>query len=234
MVRVFDMNKTLQIGVPPIDVHLRRSALARRYSLKVSNTDGKVSLTLPKRASERGAVSFAKQQEAWLRAALGRLPGFDLPVYGGTISFEGQPVVLRPTTGRRVVVEPGALMIPGKPEELPAKLRGFLKVAARERLAEASHFYAAKVGKPVTRITLRDTKSRWGSCTEAGNLMYSWRLIMAPPEVLRYVAAHEVAHFIEMNHSRDFWQVVRELMPDFECHRAWLKQNGSSLHQVRF
>ncbi len=92
----------------------------------------------------------------------------------------------------------------------------------------------ALVGRPFHRLTLRDTRSRWGSCTVDGGLMYSWRLAMAPPEVLDYVAAHEVAHLVEMNHAPAFWAVVRRLVPDYAPRRAWLKQHGQRLHAYRF
>ncbi len=233
-IRLGAMIKTVQIGSPPIEVHLRRSTRARRYSLKVSNADGTVSLTLPNRASERAALSFAKRQEEWLRAALGKLPPLTAPVYGGTIPFEGRDVVLQPGAGRLVRLEGQSLLVPGTPTALPAKLRGFLKVQARAKLVDASQIYADLLGRKLARVTLRDTRSRWGSCTEAGNLMFSWRLIMAPPEVLKYVAAHEVAHLVEMNHSADFWQQVEGLMPDYQTPRRWLKQNGTQLHRVQF
>jgi predicted metal-dependent hydrolase len=101
-------------------------------------------------------------------------------------------------------------------------------------LVQASDHYAAKIGRRVTRVTLRDTRSRWGSCTAEGALMYSWRLIMAPPEVLRYVAAHEVAHLVEMNHSNRFWAVVEGLYPGWQTQRAWLRSHGGALHGLRF
>jgi predicted metal-dependent hydrolase len=228
------MSKTIAIGSPPIHVHLRHSARARRYSLKVSNSDGLVHLILPNHGSERQALQFAQTQEVWLRAALDRLPDLSRPEFGGYISFEGRDVLLQAGQSRHITLQDGVLHVPGSSEQLASKLRGFLKVAARERLSVASHFYADQLGRKVARITLRDTSTRWGSCTESGNLMYSWRLIMAPVAVLNYVAAHEVAHLVEMNHSPAFWRVVAGLMPDFEIHRRWLKQNGAELHRVRF
>src|SRR5690606_4279045 len=110
----------------------------------------------------------------------------------------------------------------------------FLKTVARDRLATASDRYAVALGRPYGRLTLRDTRSRWGSCSAAGDLMYSWRLVMAPAEVLDYVAAHEVAHLAEMNHSPAFWDVVARLCPDYRRHRTWLRANGGALHRVRF
>jgi predicted metal-dependent hydrolase len=226
------MQKTIHIGTPPIAVQLHRSSRARKYALKVSNTDGVVRLVVPANGAERAAVSFAQKQEVWLRAALARLPELVVPEFGGCIMFEGRDLEVREGAGRRVCLVDGALEVPGRPDQLAAKLRAYLKVAARERLVYAAHHFADQLGRKVNRVTLRDTRSRWGSCTEAGNLMFSWRLVMAPKPVLNYVAAHEVAHLAEMNHSAAFWAVVDGLMPDFQTHRAWLKQNGSQLHRM--
>ncbi|NOX72966.1 MAG: M48 family metallopeptidase [Alphaproteobacteria bacterium] len=228
------MKKTILIGTPPIAVQLQRSSRARKYALKVSNSDGQVRLVVPAHGAERAAVTFAQKHEVWLRAALARLPKILVPEFGGVLMFEGRELALRTGAGRSVRLLEDALEVPGRPDQLAARLRGFLKVAARERLVDASHRHAEHLGQKVNRVTLRDTRSRWGSCSEAGNLMFSWRLVMAPKPVLDYVAAHEVAHLVEMNHSKAFWGLVAGLMPEFEHHRAWLKQNGALLHRVVF
>jgi len=115
-----------------------------------------------------------------------------------------------------------------------ARVQAFLKLRARDQLAAASDHYAQSLGRSYARLSLRDTRSRWGSCSSKGTLMYSWRLVMAPPAVLNYVAAHECAHLVEMNHSAAFWAIVAELMPDYATHRLWLRENGDRLHRVSF
>jgi predicted metal-dependent hydrolase len=105
---------------------------------------------------------------------------------------------------------------------------------ARDRLVAASEHYADLLGRPFGKVSLRDTRSRWGSCTSEGNLMYSWRLILAPVDVLNYVAAHEVSHLAEMNHSQAFWSEVERLMPGYAAPRKWLKQHGAELHRFQF
>ncbi|MDG1999702.1 MAG: M48 family metallopeptidase, partial [Amylibacter sp.] len=97
-----------------------------------------------------------------------------------------------------------------------------------------SESYAKMVGRSFSRITIRDTRSRWGSCTSDGNLMYSWRLIMAPPSVQAYVAAHEVCHLVEMNHSDAFWRQVAAIYPNYKKQREWLRHQGSHLHRYQF
>ena len=221
-------------GPPPVEITLRRSARARRFSLRVSRVDGKVTLSLPLRAREAEAMAFVHAQEGWLRNALSQMPvaaGVDL---GAEIFFEGRPLRLMPGSGRSLRVEGDALLVPGDPAQLGARVQAWLKVQARDRLVAASDHYAAQIGRKVAQVTLRDTRSRWGSCTHEGALMYSWRLIMAPPPVLAYVAAHEVAHMLEMNHSDRFWAVVERLNPGWQVQRQWLKRHGSSLHAVQF
>ena len=126
------------------------------------------------------------------------------------------------------------LLVPDDPEKLGPRLAAYLRALARDRLAAASDRHAAALRRPYRKITLRDTRSRWGSCTAQGDLMYSWRLVMAPPEVLDYVAAHEVAHLAQMNHSPAFWAVVERLYGDWRPARRWLQVEGASLHRYRF
>jgi predicted metal-dependent hydrolase len=147
---------------------------------------------------------------------------------------EGHQCEVRQGGGRAVRLQGAVLEVPGAVDAMAGRLRGWLRAQARDRLAEASDRYAQKLGRRYDRITLRDTRSRWGSCTHDGGLMYSWRLIMAPPEVLDYVAAHEVAHLAEMNHSPAFWAVVERLYGDWRAPRRWLHQDGKRLHLYRF
>ena len=223
-------------GPPAVEVHLKRSARARRFSLRVSRLDGKVTLSMPLRAREGEALAFLKGNEAWVRQTLSALPGEALRALGpgSVVPVEGEELVLTPATGRGVRVEGGLLLVPGAEETMGPRVAAWLKVLARDRLAAASTRYAGLVGRSYTSLALRDTRSRWGSCSPDGRLMYSWRLIMAPAAVLDYVAAHEVAHLVELNHSPAYWRVVTGICPDWKDHRAWLKAHGNTLHRVRF
>ena len=228
------MSEIIQIGQPPIEVHLRRSQRARRFSLRISNSSGIVSLTVPKRASAKVAIGFAQDQEVWLRRNLEKRPEQVMPVFGGSILLDGRSVTLAQGSQRSPVLQDGVLSLYGHEEALAARLRGYLKTLARERLLAASEQYARAIGRDISRITLRDTRSRWGSCTSEGNLMFSWRLVMAPRPVQDYVAAHEVCHLIEMNHSAAYWQLVESIYPDYQNQRNWLKTNGAMLHRYVF
>lgn len=221
-------------GNPDIDVILRRSARARRLSLRLSQLDGRVTLTLPRGVTEAAGRAFLRDKEGWLRGHLARREGPVHVTHGAVLPFAGQELAVVPGTGRATRVEDARLLVPGPAEAAPARVRGWLRAQARDRLAEASDRHAAALGRGYARLTLRDTRSRWGSCTADGGLMYSWRLILAPPEVLDYVAAHEVAHLAEMNHSPAFWAVVERLYGDWRAPRRWLRENGAALHRYRF
>ena len=222
-------------GPPPIPVSLRVSARARRLSLRVSALDGKVSLTLPRRVPLREAEAFLREREDWIRGHVQATPA---PVHlspGGTVPFAGVPHRLVVAGGRTARLGDGVITLPASaPEKTGARVAALFKLQARARLTAASTGYAEALGRQFSAITLRDTRSRWGSCSPQGRLMYSWRLVMAPPAVLDYVAAHEVAHLVEMNHSSAFWALLEKLMPDYKRHRQWLRRNGASLHAVRF
>lgn len=221
-------------GLPHVEITLRRSARARRLSLRVSRVDGAVTLTMPPGMRERTALDFLAQQEDWLRQTLARRTPV-VPVGHGTqVPVEGRMLTITPATGRAVRVEGDALLVPGTPETAAARVAGFLKALARDRLATACDRHAAALGRRYSTLTLRDTRTRWGSCGTTGKLMFSWRLVMAPPEVLDYVAAHEIAHLAEMNHSPAFWAVTARLCPGYAAYRRWLRAHGDRLHAVQF
>ena len=228
------MGRHILAGNPPVEITLRRSARARRISLRVSSLDGRVTLTLPRGVPEREAMDFARSREDWLRGHLARQAPQVVIAPGAVLPVEGRAREVVAATGRHVLLRPDRVEVPGPPAQAAARLRGWLRARARDRLAGASDLYAARLGRGYSGITLRDTRSRWGSCSSAGRLNYSWRLILAPPEVLDYVAAHEVAHLEEMNHSAAFWAVVERLHGPWQAPRDWLREQGHDLHRYRF
>ncbi len=228
------VSESIKVGSPEIIVELRRSTRARRMTLRLSNATGLATLTLPKRASLTEARLFAERQQEWLRKHMAKRPERNIIALGQSLPIRGITTELVQGAGRLVTLDAARLCIPGNPDLAARKLQGWLKAQARVDLTTASQFYATKLGKPFTSISLRDTRSRWGSCSTAGALMYSWRLILAPASVLDYVAAHEVAHLKVMNHSADFWTEVARLKPTFKQDRDWLRKNGPSLHAFEF
>ena len=228
-----DMSVHRLDGNPPIDVTVRKSARAKRLSLRVSRLDGRVTLTIPHRSPLREGISFLETREIWLRTHLMKLAPVAAVQAGGVVPYQGGELRVVAGEVKRTVLRDGALYVPDA-ATAGVRAKAFLKTKARDELAAASDFYARQLGKSYTRLSIRDTRSRWGSCSSDGVLMYSWRLIMAPPEILHYVAAHEAAHLVEMNHSPAFWAVVARICPTFEAHRVWLKNHGDRLHRVNF
>ena len=228
------MSEHVLPGDPPVLVVLRRSKQARRYSLRVSRLDGRVTLTMPKSASQAKALAFAREKAGWIRSKLAERPSEVIADFGAVLPVDGVRMQVVEAARSRLNFEAGRIEISDRTNAVPPAVAGLLRAHARNRLAEASDRFAAVLGKPYSRLTLRDTRSRWGSCSAQGALMFSWRLILAPPEVLDYVAAHEVAHLAEMNHGPRFWAKVERLWPGYAVQRDWLRANGEELHRYRF
>jgi predicted metal-dependent hydrolase len=217
-------------------VAVRRHAQAPRYPLRVQATNRAVVLTMPPRGSLREAKSFAQRNGGWIAARLKRLPESVPFAPGMELPLRGVPHRIVHRTSRGTVwVEPGEgmplLCVAGDRAHLARRIRDFLKREAKRDLEAASRRHAEVLGVSIRRISVRDQTSRWGSCTAGGVLSYSWRLILTPPYVLDYLAAHEVAHLVEMNHSRRFWRVVARICPEWERAKGWLTTHGNALHR---
>lgn len=218
------------------EVGLRRSGRARRLILTLSRATGAAVLTLPPRASLTEARNFAVARTDWLARTRARLPGPAVVQPGARLPVAGAAVEIRAAAVRSCRMDDGVLLVPDSRAVGPA-VAAWLREQAREALATACarHVAALSPGAGgMTGIVLRDTRSRWGSCTAQGRLMFSWRLAMAPAGVLDYVAAHEVAHLAQMNHSPAFWAEVGRLMPDWTARRDWLRRNGAALQAWQF
>jgi predicted metal-dependent hydrolase len=219
-------------------IKLRRHRRARRYTLRIHPTDRAAILTMPPRGTIAEAREFAKMHGGWIAARLGRLPKA-APFQSGTvIPLRGLPHRIVHRAGERGTVwsetrDSGEkiLCVAGDPDFTDRRVHDFLKREARKDLQKASLEYAQMLGVKVRRVSIRDQSSRWGSCTSAGSLSFSWRLILAPPFVLDYLAAHEVAHLVEMNHSPRFWRVVGRICPSVERAKRWLDTYGNDLHR---
>lgn len=211
-----------------------RSPRARRASLRVDPAGRRIILTAPLRMSRAMALGFAESQAGWIAARLRRLPQARPFIDGAELPLFGVPHRIRHRGDARGTVwcESGEIHVAGQPEHLPRRLRDWLTEELRRRLVPLVHAKAAAVERPVRRITLRDSRSRWGSCGPDGGLSFSWRLVFAPPEVVDYLAAHEVAHLVHLNHSPRFWALARTLCDGpMETPQAWLKANGETLLQ---
>jgi predicted metal-dependent hydrolase len=219
-------------------VRLRRHRQARRYTLRIQAASCEVVLTIPPRGTLKEARSFAEKHGAWIAARLGRLPQAAPFVHGVVVPLRGEPHTITHRHGARGTVwtETGSnsgpsLCVAGQAPHLHRRIADFLHREAKRDLEAASRRFARDLGVAIRRVTVRDQSSRWGSCSTTGVLSFSWRLILAPSHVLEYLAAHEVAHLIEMNHSPRFWRVVNRLVPNHERAKAWLDAHGAELHR---
>jgi predicted metal-dependent hydrolase len=225
-------------GSQIFSIRLRRHRRARRYTLRIHPSDREAILTMPPRGTIADAKDFAQRHGAWIAARLGRLPKA-APFQPGTlVPLRGVAHRIVHRAGERGVVwtetrESGEriLCVAGGVEHIDRRVHDFLKREARRDLAKSAQHYAEALSVKVKRISIRDQSSRWGSCTSAGSLSFSWRLILAPPYVLDYLAAHEVAHLVEMNHSARFWRVVARVCSSVERAKAWLDTHGNDLHR---
>jgi predicted metal-dependent hydrolase len=219
-------------------VRVRRHRQARRYTLRIHSATREVLLTMPPRGSLKEARAFADKHGGWIAARLNRLPEAAPFAHGSDLPLRGlrHRIVHRPNSRGTVWTDRdgnGArlLCVAGDGPHLARRVGDFLKREAARALDAASRRYAAELGVPIKRISVRDQSSRWGSCSNTGVLSFSWRLILAPPYVLDYLAAHEVAHLLELNHSRRFWRLVGRLYPNVERAKVWLDVNGTDLHR---
>ncbi len=221
----------------PYHIELKRHANARRYTLRVRETSRDIVLTMPPRGSLRQAKLFAEKNVAWIAVRLKRMPGPIPFSHDQVIPLRGvsHRIVHKLTARGTVWIEEtgGAhlLCVAGKAEHVSRRVRDFLKREAKRDLTAASKKYAGLLGVSIRSISIRDTASRWGSCSYNGALSYSWRLVIAPAFVLDYLAAHELAHRIELNHSKRYWKIVDGIFPERRRAEAWLRANGSSLHR---
>lgn len=225
----------VELNDEEVEVRVRQNAQARRMILRVCPTSGDIKLTVPKRTGKRAAQRFVTSHLDWIGNERSRALEITPLGHGDTLMFEGQPLTVCYTdvSPRGVNTCDGAIHVGGPADHAPRRLLVWLKAEARKRVAAASERHATALGVQFNRIGIGDMKSRWGSCSSRGTLKFNWRLVMAPAEVLDYVAAHEVAHLLEMNHSDRFWAHVERCVQGYERHRRWLKHNGQGLFAVK-
>lgn len=225
--------ETLLLGNRKVPLAVLRRKGAVNMTLRFDPIDDTVRLVLPYRVALAEGLEFVESRMEWLQTHLERLPPRIPFADGHSIPLHGAPHAIRhvPEARRGVWIEDQAIHISGGGEHLPRRLRDFLKESARKRITETAQVKASQIGAKIGRISMKDTKGRWGSCTPYGDLAFSWRLILAPPHVLDYVVAHEVAHLQELNHSARFWRLVAKLTLHTAEAKSWLRRHGAGLHR---
>ena len=215
-------------------VRVRVSLRARRMALRVDTKAGDVVLTWPRGTSEDLARRFIEENRRWIESRRRKIPPPQSFADGEKISIYGAECAIVRKTGRGVTrLEGKELAVHGSPEHLSRRVRNFLKETARQVLEDSAAQKLERIGRLPSAIRVVDPKTRWGSCSPDGQLMFSWRLILAPCYVLDYVVAHEVAHCIHLNHSRQFWALCASLTENAAAARRWLKTHGAAIMAYR-
>lgn len=241
----FDSNQKVEPGQTEIEtidgrrvpVKLIVNPRARHVSVRIDPTRREAIATAPSKRHLKHAAQFAAERAGWIAQELSRLPRGVSLAPGSFVPLRGVEHELVYKHGRKpawieqdllprlVVQAPDVALFEGR-------VLRYLKDQARTDLIDRVATHAVTLGVKPERLQVKELRSRWGSCSVDGVLSFSWRLVLAPPFVLDYLAAHEVAHLREMNHSRRFWALVKKCMPDYEAGRDWLHENGSKLHAV--
>ena len=214
-------------------LNIRRSKRARRVALRIVPGSGEVELVVPITATLKQGLAFAREKANWLKTHLSDLPP-PVPFEDGSfIPIADRPRRIRRTDElfRGIWLTDEELTVAASPDRLAGDVRRWLKKRAREELTSRAEEKAALLRRSFRRLTVRDTSSRWGSCSPEGDLSFSWRVIMAPDYVLDYLVAHEVAHLAELNHSQHFWAIVYQITDQADLGREWLRTEGAHLHR---
>lgn len=215
-----------------IVVLVEQNPRARRVRLKVGRSLRQAVLVLPRSVSLKRGLQFAQSKAGWIVEQLSVLPEKRVFQDGMSLSFLGHESVIHhsPTAKRGVWFDQNVIWVSGQQEHLARRVRDFIKKEFAVYALRKSRETAEKINARVQRVTVRDTTSRWGSCSRTGHISLSWRLALAPVFVADYVIAHEVAHLSQMNHSPAFWRVVADLVPDYKQAERWLKKNAAYLY----
>ena len=235
--RDFARSALLRIDGRPVEVALQLNTRAKRLIVKVHPASGAVSVVAPSRRALDDALAFARKESGWIAERLENVPKPVFLELGARIPFRGEVHVIRRGEERHRPVwvdrggEEPVIRVAGHNEHTARRVEDFLKREARRSLNAHVVDYAAMIGVRPARVVVRDTATRWGSCSSGRILSFSWRLILAPPHILDYVVAHEVAHLREMNHGPRFWRLLESMVGNVERPQAWLNTHGTMLHR---
>lgn len=230
----------LQIAGRALPLAIVEHARAKRLTLRVEAGGRGVRVTVPPGVSRAEIDRFVARNEEWLESRIGKLPTQQQLKPGVKVPIRGVPHQIVHVAGKRGVTKADrdamgpVLLVYGDQRHLGRRVADYLKKQAKADIEPLVARHAAALGKKAKSIRFKDTTSRWGSCSADGNLSFSWRIMMAPPVVIDYLVAHEVAHLKEMNHSSDFWRLCEELSPKSSECKAWLKRNGAKLQAIPF
>lgn len=232
--------RTVDVAGRSLPLTIRSDRRATRLTLRIEPGGRALKMTVPHGVPIRDVEEFLQRHHGWIQSRIARLPEQNGLADGGSLMLRGVDHRIVSTGKLRGLTEPTfidgepVILVSGESQHVGRRLADFLKKEARRDLEALAAHHAKASGKRIASISMKDTKSRWGSCSHDGNLSFSWRIVMAPPNVIDYLAAHEVAHLTEMNHGPRFWALCEKLCPGTDEAKAWLKRHGSTLHAIDF
>ena len=222
---------TILINNTSMPVIIRKHPRSRCMVIRYRPLQHHISLTLPRYVSIRQGLRFVEEKREWIVQQISENAKHVPFIDGQIIPVLGEHYTLCHKEGRGVVsIEGDCIVVPGDENFMQRRVLEWLKRQAKEEITKLAQHHAKRIGKRLKKISLRDTSSRWGSCSHDGNLSFSWRLVFAPHAILDYVVCHEVAHLKHHDHSAAFWAVVEALCPEHEKSREWLRVNGVLLY----
>lgn len=225
--RTFDISA--EIGM---DIKVVQSNSLRKLILRIDSKERIPVLSIPKFCSQRRAVKFVNENMDWIMRSLAKLPEIKKFTDGEAFSLFGQEVIVthRPQEKGGVWLEGNLLCVSGEKEFLHRRIKDYIRRRAADEFYMKSKALAEKIGCKLNGVVIKDTKSRWGSCSSLNNINYSWRIALAPDFVIDYLMAHEVSHLKHQDHSEDFWKCVSSLCPEWSRGNSWLRRNGKALY----
>lgn len=214
------------------DIKITKSSLAKRLTLRIDEKNRIPVLTIPNKCSSKKAIAFVKEHTDWIKNTLSKIPKSKKFSPQDKFTFLGREITIIHTPSQRgTILSENNLLVGGDIEFLHRRVTDFIKKQTLKHLYAFTIETANKINCKVHNVTLKDTKSRWGSCSSKNNINYNWRISLAPYFVIEYLVCHEVSHLLHQNHSSDFWQCVANLCPDYKKARNWLKTNGKELYK---
>lgn len=234
------VTRSLDVAGKILPLTIRQNPRATRMTLRIEPGGRALKMTIPTGLKDVEVNAFLDRHQGWLMTKLARFSGESVLEEGGTVLVRGVAHRIECTGRLRgltevvVIDDEPILRVSGAPEHLPRRIADFLKRETRKDMERLVPFHAQQVGRKARSIAYKDTRSRWGSCAADGSLSFSWRIVMAPPKVIDYLAAHEVAHLREMNHGPAFWALCEKLCPYTDDAKRWLRRNGTMLHAIDF
>lgn len=222
-----------------LPLQVRYNPRAKNLTLRIEPGGRGLKVTAPPGISDREIARFLTRQAGWLKSKLDQVPDQPVLAEGMKVPIRGVPHLIVRETGRGVSHQregsaSAELVVYGESRFVARRVADYLKNCAKQDIAPLVQHHTKTIDRKARSVRYKDTKSRWGSCSSDGNLSFSWRIMMAPPTVINYLVAHEVAHLKHMDHSPRFWAQCEALCPDMKRAKDWLKRNGTKLQAIGF